>query len=400
MSFKIINKNFMYCFLILPFLKPFNIILIPNVNNIFNIWKILSTCTIIFLYFLNLAKRQFKIQKTFLWGYLFLVTWYISLIINSSNDSDIVNNILSIFSFLLLSEVFSYDTAFIENLFKILYMVSNIYIICNFITVLFNKPLFNAVIPVTATYDRYFLGGDNYSAFILIPLCTFIFFYNLFKFGRIKVLAWIIALIGDLCLIIPLSYTGFFAYSVFLIAILAINFPKTIKIFNYKNMLLLNLFILITVSIGETNYSVNQWLSSIGKEGLNGRNLIWPEALHAIYMKPLMGYGGLKESQYFLLNHIDHTHNIILQYFFSTGLIGTLFFSKFFSCIISESKKIYNDKSLRILLMGLAATILCSTFDFYIGLIWFYIHIICIKLYVNYKSQHSSSNLVRIHRRI
>ena len=94
----------------------------------------------------------------------------------------------------------------------------------------------------------------------------------------------------------------------------------------------------------------------------------------AIMKKPILGYGGLTEEQAgtWLIAGANHAHNFILQYPFSVGVIGTFFIILYFVKILKGSMQLSN-QSCRVLLMCLSAFMICSFFDFYIGLIYFYL---------------------------
>ena len=372
MKFKI-NKRLCYLiFILLPYLKPYNVTLIPALDNVFKLWKIIATLAILSEFFYY--RKKIHRQSAYLLA--FLLTWLISLAINKAPIIDFGNNILSIIGVLLLFETKITNPYFKKDIVNMLYKVSCIYIVLNWITVLMGKPFLSAGMELSDNAN--FLGGDNYSAFILIVMGGLLFLHDYQEYTKIRLKTWIFAVIGMSCLWISLSLTGLIAYTLLLLIMLFSN--STIirtfirKMFNWKSAMVLCVFFVLSISYFHLDKIVLNLLTSVDKVGFNGRNMIWPLAITAIMKKPVLGYGGVDASlaSSWILGGTNHTHNILLEFPFSTGIVGTVFFILYWTTLLKNINIKENIRE-KLLLIVLAVYIICSIFDFYIGLIWFYL---------------------------
>lgn len=93
-----------------------------------------------------------------------------------------------------------------------------------------------------------------------------------------------------------------------------------------------NLFF-VAAYVGIKNTGIGSFLDHIslsifGKSLFSGRSEIWAEVIHAVFNKPLFGYGvGVNASDVSSLNFTSH--NLYLQLFLEVGLIGFLIFFLF-----------------------------------------------------------------------
>ena len=375
---KINLSAFYIAFILLPYLKPYNITLFPEIDNVFKIWKVLVTIIIIATFVIKKAK--ISVGVLFLW--LFSVSWFVSLILNGDNYIivEFGNNILSIIGISMFFENSKNENRKKEQIVSSLYTISCIYLFLNMITAILGYP-FGAE-RMNLGDNANFLGGDNYSAFILIVLCGIILFYDLTYKNSIRLKTWLFAICGLVSLIIPFALTGIISYVFLLFAFILRKSKFFITLFKRRNILLLA--IILTFSVGFLDLSVlfEEWLFVLEKTGFNGRNFIWPYAVNAILKKPLLGYGGVGEdlaSDWGFLAGANHTHNIILEFPFSVGLVGTIFFIAYIVQVFKGIKLVKNI-AVQPLLLTLSAFLLCSIFDFYIGLIYFYLLLELIRL--------------------
>lgn len=369
------RKCFLYMIL-LPYLKPYNVTLIPWLDNIYKAWKIVATLLIIF----EFLRKKTRLHRSSVYLFAFLMTWMISLLINHAPIIDFGNNILSILGIMLLFEENYNNKFFKANLTKVLYSVAYIYILLNLITVMMGMPFFSAGIKLDDNAN--FLGGDNYSAFILITLCGFMFFNDLLYYKNIRTKTWVVAFIGLACLSITFAFTGMLAYAIFLISVLFYRYSLWEKLLRWRNVVAFCACLVIAIAYLHLDQLGGSFLKSIGKTGFNGRNMIWPRVITAIIKKPLLGYGGVDTelAATWFIAGANHAHNFLLEYPFSTGVIGTIFFVAYFTnCLKKTLCK--DNRDIRVLLLTLGAYIICSTFDFYIGLIYFYLLMEMIWLY-------------------
>ena len=365
---KVDVKQLLLVFVIMPFLKPYNVTLIPMLDCIFKTWKVVSTTYIICTFF---SKKQ-RVCRTSIYLLLFCFIWMISLILNSGPIVDYCNNILSILGCRFLFETNKDNDLFKERISKIMYTIGAVYMALNCMTAWMGHPFFAAEMNLDDNAN--FLGGDNYSAFILIVLSGLMFFYDVKYIKRIRLNTWIFNIMGLTSLIIPFAFTGIVSYVFLMMLVLCINYKFVRKLFNWKNILLICGFMVLLISYFHLDVVVSSFLGKVDKIGFNGRNMIWPRSIKAINNKFIIGYGGLtaKQAETWIIAGANHTHNILLQIPFSTGILGTFFFVLYLSLTLKNTMK-NRDRAINILLMTLSAFILCSIFDFYMGLIYMYI---------------------------
>lgn len=357
---------------LLPYLKPYNVTLIPFLDLCYKSWKLVITAALLVL-FLRKGKRL----STFsLLAGAFCAVWSVSIFRNLGYLGEGFQAVLSIIGMCLLFDYYAEKKSFKEN---ILYCVSNItkvYIVLNTVTVLFQKPLFA---EPEITYICHFLGSDNYWAFILLPLCGIMFAYDFYKYNKCRRSTWAFALCGWANLLLQFSVAGLVAYSFFLFMVGMIYYPAIRKMFSIKNILLLVVFMIILIGILNPTEILGSLLSKIGKSGFSSREYIWPMAMQAIKENWLIGYGELSQRQIdsYILYGANHTHNIILEYLFDVGVIGFSIVSVWFGHTLKLNKNNKKLKYLQVLLICFTANLLCGIFDFYISLIYFYL-LLCV----------------------
>lgn len=364
-----VNWQLVYLFfMLMPYLKPYNITLIPSVDAIFKVWKIVATFFIIFRFF----KKRHILHVESVYLFIFCAVWGVSLIINEGPIVEYGNNILSILGMVLLFEVGYKNSIFKKNITCLIYNIGAVYQVLNLITVIQGYPF--GAYGIRLNDNANFLGGDNYSAFILIALAGIMFFYDDCYVGKIRRRTWCFSLLGLASLVIPFAFTGIVSYTLLLLMVVFHKYPIVKKFFKWKYIFAVCLIVILAVSYFHLDEFLVKMLNSMNKAGFNGRSLIWPMTITAIMKKPILGYGGLTEEQAgtWLIAGANHAHNFILQYPFSVGVIGTFFIILYFVKILKGSMQLSN-QSCRVLLMCLSAFMICSFFDFYIGLIYFYL---------------------------
>ena len=348
------------------YLKPANVVLWPHVNSIYQVIKVIITLVIVFLF----LKKGARLDRNSLLCLSFLVVWSISIYLNNGTLGIRLQELLSIIGMLMLFKWIGDSKNKIILLLSIVDKIAKIYVILELITILLDKPLFASAV---VSYDRYFLGSDNYSAFILIPLASFIFVYSYIRNSKITLKAWFFSAIGFLDLAIPISTTGMVSYGLMLLAIILIRYPNIRNFFTVKKITFMMILFLIAVIGFNIQNNFATILSVVGKVGLNSREIIWPKAIRLILEKPLIGWGKLTERQIasYALYGADHTHNVILEFLVDTGLIGTILVFLWMEGILKNSIKT-SARYVQIVQVCIAIYMLCAIFDFYIGLIYFW----------------------------
>lgn len=365
MSSKASNYIFIVLFFV-TFLKPFNVTLIPTLDVIFKGAKIILTGLLMVMFLL----QRKKVSKVTKYCWLFLVSWGIGLLWNRNIENNIMD-ILSVFGLFLFFDYYR-GIRYEKFIYKTLYVISALYIFLHTVTIILDHPLFASAI---VSYDKYFLGGDNRSAFILIVLGCILFLYDLKYKKRIRLSSYGIALIAYFGLAYTFSVAGLIAYTALLIATVFMFDPLVNKVFNLKTCTtVIVVFVSFVIFFYNPNF-VNSITGLFGKTGLSSREKIWPLAFSGFLRRPIFGYGALTEAQIgaYYLYGTNHTHNIILEFLMMTGIVGIVLFVKFFMTSIRICKKTEKKSIYRMLVIGCCTFLICSLFDFYLGLIYFYL---------------------------
>lgn len=387
MRLKITKSSLIIWIALLVYLKPANVVLWTNVNLFYQIIKIIITFIIISKFIKNS-----KIDKEMLFCLLFLTIWAISIFLNNGSLVSRAQELLSILGLLFLLKWISYSDKKILTTFSIVDKIAKVYLILELITIIMDKPLFAEAL---VTYDKYFLGSDNYSAFIIIPLTGIMCVYSQIKYRRITLSTWFFSIIGFLDLAIPFSVTGMFVYLLMLFLFMFINNPEIRRLFTIKKVGIAGfIFLILVLGIHIQDY-FSCILTLLGKVGLNSREIIWPKVINAIFQKPLLGWGKLTEEQIssYLLYGADHAHNIFLEILLDSGVIGGFVF---FYWIIGIFKgiKFYNIKYINLLYACFACYIICGMFDFYLPLIYFWLLIFSFDLLKQHAMYENMENII------
>ena len=371
MTLKCKVEDWVAAIVIFTYLKPFNASLIPSLNMIYSILKIVASIGLL----LCLFREKFTISKSSKWCVAFLIWWTISIIINGS----LINNIqvlLSIFGMLLLFSIMQRRTNGIAVIVKYLRRVSEVYLILQLYTIIADHPI---LAKASVSFDKYFLGSDNYSAFIIIPLVGFILTDTAMHKSTLGFKTWFFVIVGFLCLAIPHSWAGVIAYGILIVLLIFKNSPYIRKVVNIKNVCILGVGVLVLVMVFHIQNYIVGILNAMGKVGMSSREIIWPKAVVALLKRPLTGYGILTEDQIssYILYGASHAHNMILEFFFSSGIVGFYLASMWMKSALTIKRKYLKEKSVIYLLYCIIAYFLCAFFDFYMSLIYFWTLIMC-----------------------
>lgn len=359
-------KQWMY-FLLLPYFKPYNVSIIPWLDGLYKIWKIFATAILISY----LVKNGVRLTKATKSCFLFLGIWSMSFYLNNGNIKGHLQVILSIIGLYLF---FAYVRGRhrYDELLSVIYNIGAIYIILHLITVIQDKPLF---VDAVVEWQRYFLGYDNYAAFILLSLCGMMFAHDEKRFGHFRYKTWFLGICALCSFVIPFSVAATISFMIFLCALFFYDRFGWKKLISLKKAFtILTVFTSSIVMLKFDKYFI-KITSMLGKNNLQYREVLWPYSVKAVKDSWIVGYGGLTEKQisgYLLGGLADHAHNFLLEILLMTGVIGTIvFFSYFYESL--KRKKNNDKKGIQTLSICLSAYLLCGIFDFYIGSIYFYL---------------------------
>lgn len=367
MTLKVKVKNFIIFVVLITYLKPFNVSLIPTLNTLYSIAKIIATFVLL-LYILN---ENVTLTKASKWCLAFLGWWTIAMLANGNMKNNI-QTLLSILGILFLFNVMRRKPNGLNIILKYLSCISKVYILLQFYTIVVEHPVLAEAI---VSFDKYFLGSDNYSAFILIALSGFIMSDAIMNKGKIKIWDYFFFGIAFLCLLIPKSWAGIFAYGAFMMLFFFRKLAFLKKMVNVRNVFIIIVLLLILVIGFNFQTHFEKILNMFGKVGMNSREIIWPKAIYAIMQKPILGYGMLTDNQIssYILYGTTHTHNIVLEFLMDSGIIGSFFAFMWFKSAVKVKKKLLKSDVIMSLLYCIVAYLLCATLDFYIALIYFWV---------------------------
>lgn len=372
---------------LLPYLKPYNVTLIPTLDLIFKIWKVIATLYII----LRAVSRSKSISRECLPILAFALTWIVSIFANANAPTDLISNVLSIIGITLYFEMNKSKILFKKYITAFLYAISAVYMLLNFISVLIGHPFFYQGSKLDDNAN--FLGGDNYSAFIIIASIGFMILYDVYLFRKVRVKTIIMSIVGTAGLLVTFSLAGALSCIIFYVSFFGLKSKRLNKLFDYRNAIIICILSLIIVSLSIGLPFIGEWLNNVGKSGFNGRGWIWPYSMIAITKKPILGYGGVDSelaSTWFIAG-ANHTHNLLLEYPFSTGCIGAILFWSYFHLCAKKAKKA-NNIECKALLLSVNAYFMCSIFDFYIGLIYIYILLELMRVFSSENSARLCNN--------
>ena len=350
--------------ILIPFFKPTGLISYEVINNIFQVLKFFSIGLIIF-YIL----RDKKIKKYFYLIYIiiFWIIYSLNSLIYGGNYLDIINNAVTcVILMIFIKKVFEENK---EILFLSLKIIFSVYLILHILSVIIMN-IFNIGLFDVNSITTYFLGQDNYSAFMAIPMITIVIFVGYFQEKNISWKYISLLLVLTFCYILTKSYTAALALvvlSIFIILLkLNINLLKYISVRN--TTLVLTIILLLIIVFNIQNIFI-YFLDNIGKGiTLNSRTIIWKDSLELIAEKPLLGHGDLSTEKIdgYLLYGASHAHNFLLELLLRTGFIGTICYILFVDRAVKDSyKKEKTTIEISILILGLISYIIVLFMDFY-----------------------------------
>lgn len=115
MTLKVKVKNFIIFAVLITYLKPFNVSLIPTLNTLYSIVKIIATFVLL-LYILN---ENVTLTKASKWCLAFLGWWTIAMLANGNMKNNI-QTLLSILGILLLFNIMRRKPNGLNNILKYL----------------------------------------------------------------------------------------------------------------------------------------------------------------------------------------------------------------------------------------------------------------------------------------
>ena len=186
MSLVVSKRKILFALLLVPIFKPSGLEYYPVLNTFFLIWKMISLITMLFLLIFDSTNKKFSIKVN--WGFIGLCTFWTIYILNNirnqNADTEILNN--AVFSLMLF--VFISKQAQKKQLGNIINTLSGLFKLwfwIQIISILLTRINIHLFGTLVGDY-LYFLGTDNYSAFMLIPMIGIIMFNDTVNFKTQK----------------------------------------------------------------------------------------------------------------------------------------------------------------------------------------------------------------------
>lgn len=369
------KKKILYLLILLPFFKPDGIKNFTIINSIFLVMKFISLSLVVYIIVKYLIQKKRNIFNNGFWG--LTIFWGIYLINNIKKgyfDSSILNYSIFTLSLMLLfaiadnKEETFYLSFGLHKIFIVWFWIQSISMILG----LFGIAIFGRF---TNGDLSYYLGPDNYSAFMMIPIMCFIIYYNIhyrsIEITDIKNISYI--LINTILNLLVKSYTAFFGALILLIVIESLKVNKKIfKMVTFKNIFIFGAIFLVFVIVFKIqNYFSWLLVDIMGKSvSLSSRTIIWDDAIGIIKNNLLFGVGSFTphEISSYVLYGTTHTHNIILELILRTGILGTLGYLTYLFYPLKKEKN--NNSELAIFYACIGVLFIM---DFYVDIIYLYV---------------------------
>lgn len=363
-----IKKVFLFL-MILFLLKPVGIESISSIINIvMNIFKLISMVFITILYLIAISKNKIKINIYISIIFFIEIITIICCIINSTSFYNALVFWHSILCFIFLFELNKKEY---KDFIKIFMYAIGLYIIINFIHILFNyssiKNNLNA---------NYILGKKNMLVLYIFPYLYILLFYNILNSKKLNLVSISMIAICIISIYFSESSTSIVACCILVLYYLFSNFrifKKIINLIKAKTILIIMLlfFLLIVVFQIQNNFSYFI-VNVLGKDlTFTGRTFIWNRAIELIIENPI-GYGWNETIKdvpsilsYIEYSEIGHAHNFILNLAFKSGVFAAFLYLIYLILISNKIDNMNNCKIKNIMKIGFAIYLILFTFESY-----------------------------------
>ncbi len=279
-------------------------------------------------------------SKIIIYVLIYLFILFISSIINGQQFSQILNYMMMVMSFCLIT-----DYGIKNNTKEYLYAISiflNFMVIINFITILLYPN--GMYINSTLYKQNWIFGYKNAHILYLLPCVAVNAIRSLKYKGHLDYKFYLIFFISFLSIVIVNSSTGIVGLSIILIYLVFKKLLDKVNLVNSYSSMGLYLLSFISIMILKIQNLFKFLIVDILKKDLTftGRTYIWDSVLKSIKSHALLGYGNVT----FQYNkYIFTTHNTILDILYKTGIAG---FTLYFFIIFETCKALYACKQNKI----------------------------------------------------
>lgn len=220
-----------------------------------------------------------------------------------------------------------------------------------------------------------FLGYDNYASYCILPMLAIKFSLDYQLQNKIKGETWFCCFICIAYKIRTVSFNGLFLLCIFgLLCYIVIHRRDFGKIFTPKMGLLIVVVLVIGVNVFKIQNAFSGILLSSGKGTTLGfRTVIWDYTIRALFSAPLWGYGKIDNGSFQTIvglspvwdKQANHAHNLLLELWFSNGIIGMLIYIIIIAICAKGLRKKWHDGAYRILVCGVFIYVLLGFIDGY-----------------------------------
>ncbi|MCE7792393.1 O-antigen ligase family protein, partial [Salipaludibacillus sp. CUR1] len=299
----------------------------------------------IYLIFITFFKKEYNLF--IILSIIFIIWRSFSSYYFSEGVLDLVNSFRILTLILLINITIK---KYPKSTLKALSALFGFYIILNFISYL----IFSGGLYWTGSQNAWILGIENQFGYFLIPGILLSILFSWYKHKKISGLSLFVVMLAVSTLLMAWSATAIVAVF-FLLTSIFINVRQRIKpVYSFITLSILYLAIWFVIVRFNSFNSLEIIITDIlGKDlTFSGRTRIWDSVFDTIPNSLWYGFGINSEVLGGIVTYFA-AHNMILQIFLDTGLIGL---TLFFICIVVGGVKLQKTKNNRvsvILLIGI-----------------------------------------------
>ena len=343
--------------LTLPHLKTEYFEVLPEIDFIFNISRIISFFIILFLYVMK--GRINELVLTFLFMEVFL------LINTIVHDGDIYSCMISCFSTISIVLLYDMGSKASVSFIRGQMFLFEIFIYINLLTVIiYPDGLYQAYYIRNNWFLGYYNVQDKY--FLLALIFAFIYKKQTGKAFRCNLL------LGAVVTTVFITKSAGIMIQICLIVI-AYFFRKKTRLFNYCSYCLLQLSYFIMIIILQQHHILGWILNDILHKwkSLEGRMYVWEKALKNFLESPIWGYGIepsiTRKASY---GWAFHAHNFLLEVLHQGGIIYLVFLLVIIILAGKKIMKLRNTEVAQIISLGILGWSVHGTVEPMIGALY------------------------------
>lgn len=320
--------------LIIPFFIPTYLeYKFPWFSKITNLLLIADYIIILIFYIKN---RKIYNQKFF----FFYLSYFILLcIVTLIKNGDITSFIMSASKFIMMFLLYNYCVVKYKKTFlKSNLIYFTILLLINLITiVLYPKGLY---INAAEAWANWFLGYKNAFILYIIPAILMSHYLDILNDKKITMHTIFIIIISLVTTLLIDSSTGIVGIAILLLGIIFSNKISKIKIFNFKNILIVYLILFFAIIIFRMQDIFSVVIEDILHRDLNFTNriYIWDTAIKYIKESFIFGYGfetsAIRVIKFNYLQAVT-CHNQLLDLLYQSGIVGV----SIIACVLIELNK-------------------------------------------------------------